>query len=164
AVVDADPRAGEGRVRPGRLNACVSRAGDDDGAVQGAGDLRAARDGERRRAVDKERRDDHRPRRRIGPSMIMRRVLAILAVGAVSALVHRSAPVSAREGGTPIVDNERVTVWDVTAADPNAPRPQGDSVWISLINLGKAIVKPKGAIVDVSSLGGRSIVIDLKDA
>jgi hypothetical protein len=79
-------------------------------------------------------------------------------VGDAKAVAERPA------AATPIVDNERVTVWDVTAADPNAPRPQGESVWISLVNLGKAVVRPKGAAVDVSSLGGRSIVIDLKDA
>ena len=69
-----------------------------------------------------------------------------------------------RPGPTPIIDNERVAVWDGTAADPNAPRLQGESVWISLVTPGKVVVKPKGAAADVSGLGGRGIVISLKDA
>jgi hypothetical protein len=100
--------------------------------------------------------------------MIARCIAVAVVFATLGAPVSRSARAHmAREGGseagTPIVDNERVTVWDVTAGDPNAPRPRGDSVWVSLVNLGKAIVKPKGAAVDVASLGGRSIVIDLKD-
>jgi hypothetical protein len=63
----------------------------------------------------------------------------------------------------PLIDNDRVTVWDVTAVDPNAPHPQGDSVWISLSRPGEAVVKPKGAVGNAAALGGRAIVIDLKD-
>jgi hypothetical protein len=63
----------------------------------------------------------------------------------------------------PLIDNDRVTVWEVTAVDPNAPRPDGESVWISLARPGEAVVKPKGAGSAVVSLGGRAIVIDLKD-
>jgi hypothetical protein len=70
----------------------------------------------------------------------------------------------AQRAAAPIIDNARVTVWDVTAADPNAPRPAGDTVRISLSPPGKAIYLPKGSRVDPSSLGGRAIVIDLKDA
>jgi len=62
-----------------------------------------------------------------------------------------------------LIDNDRVTVWDVTAADPNAPRPQGDTVWISLSRVGEATFKTKGERFDASSLGGRAILIDLKD-
>jgi len=62
-----------------------------------------------------------------------------------------------------LVDNDRVTVWDVTAADPNAPHPSGESIWVSLSRPGEAVFKAKGAMGDAAALGGRAIVIDLKD-
>ena len=43
-----------------------------------------------------------------------------------------AAASSADVSGKPLIDNERVTVWDVTAADPNGPRVEGDSVWVSV--------------------------------
>ena len=76
------------------------------------------------------------------------------------------ADVTITVGGTmsaPLIENDRVTVWDVTAADPSAPHPQGDSVWISLARPGEAIVKMKGSRGDAAALGGRAIVIDLKE-
>ena len=64
----------------------------------------------------------------------------------------------------PLIDNERVTVWDVTAADPNGPRVEGDSVWVSVSRPGEVVVKSKGARADIAALGGRAIAIDLKNA
>lgn len=55
----------------------------------------------------------------------------------------------------PVIDNERVAVWEVT--DPKAARPV-DAVVVSFS--GTAEFVPKGA---VSKGDGRSLVIDLKD-
>ena len=63
----------------------------------------------------------------------------------------------------PIVDNERVTVWDVTSGDPNGPRYSGETVWISLSRPGEVAFKSAGAHFDAAALGGRAIVIDLKE-
>ena len=94
--------------------------------------------------------------------------LAAFCRAALSAPPARSVTASAvrplTAAASPIIDNDRVTVWDVTAADPNAPRARGDSVWISLVAPGKAVFKAKGAIADASGIGGRGVVIDLKDA
>ena len=79
--------------------------------------------------------------------------------------VRDSAPgSSATVGEKPLIDNERVTVWDVTAADPNGPRVAGDSVWVSVSRPGEVVVKSKGARADIAALGGRAIAIDLKNA
>jgi hypothetical protein len=55
----------------------------------------------------------------------------------------------------PLIENDRVTVWDVTG--PTTAQPL-DSVVVSLS--GSAMFLPKGA---TPNLSGRSIVIDLKD-
>lgn len=55
---------------------------------------------------------------------------------------------------TPVIDNDRVTVWDVTAS---AAQPL-DSIVVSFS--GKAAFLPKGV---PPKLTGRSIIIDLKD-
>jgi cytochrome c553 len=82
-----------------------------------------------------------------------------------AAPVRNSASGShATVGEKPLIDNERVTVWDVTAADPNVPRVAGDSVWVSVSRPGEVVVKSKGARVDIAALGGRAIAIDLKNA
>jgi hypothetical protein len=81
--------------------------------------------------------------------------LCVLCVDSVLRGQHSAAP---------LIDNERVTVWDVTAGDPTPPRPAGDTVRVSLTNPGKAVFVPKGATVDAASLGGRVVLIDLKDA
>ena len=65
--------------------------------------------------------------------------------------------------GSPLIDNDRVTVWDLTAADPNAPQPAHESVWVSVTRPGEVQVKAKGVRADVAALGGRAIAIDLKD-
>lgn len=57
-------------------------------------------------------------------------------------------------GAQPVVDNDRVTVWDVTTA---SAQPL-DAVVVSFS--GKAMFLPKGSAPKVD---GRSIVIDLKD-
>ncbi|HEV3141520.1 MAG TPA: hypothetical protein VGY57_13435 [Vicinamibacterales bacterium] len=62
-----------------------------------------------------------------------------------------------------LIDNERVTVWDVTSGDPFAPPHAGDTVWISLSRPGEVAYKSAGQHFDPASLGGRAIVIDLKD-
>jgi len=72
------------------------------------------------------------------------------------AVVVRPAPM-------PIVDNERVTVWDVTSVDPAAPRHDGDTVWISLSRPGEVAFKTAGQHFDAAQLGGRAIAIDLKN-
>jgi hypothetical protein len=64
--------------------------------------------------------------------------------------------------GTPIVDNDRVTVWDATAADPNMPHPANDSVWVSVSRPGEMQFVRKGSRPDVAGLGGRAIAIDVK--
>jgi hypothetical protein len=78
----------------------------------------------------------------------------LLAIAAILA-----SPVAAM----PIVDNERVTVWDVTSGDPNGPRYSGETVWISLSRPGDVAFKAAGAHFDAAALGGRAIVIDLKN-
>lgn len=55
----------------------------------------------------------------------------------------------------PIIDNERVSVWDVTDSAPAQPN---DAVVVS--TSGNVIFLPKGTTPKIS---GRSIVIDLKD-
>jgi len=63
----------------------------------------------------------------------------------------------------PIVDNDRVTVWDVTAGDPAAPKHAGDTMWISLSRPGEVAFRAAGQRFDPAALGGRAIAIDLKD-
>jgi hypothetical protein len=60
----------------------------------------------------------------------------------------------------PLIDNDRVTVWDV--AGPTTAQPL-DAVVVSLS--GSAAFLPKGTTPNVAgeSTSGRSIVIDLKD-
>jgi len=55
---------------------------------------------------------------------------------------------------TPVIDNDRVTVWDVTAGSTQP----SDAVVVSFA--GKATFLPKGR---TPKIDGRSIVIDLKD-
>jgi hypothetical protein len=55
----------------------------------------------------------------------------------------------------PIIENERVAVWDVTEPVPARP---GDAVVVSFS--GNAVFLPKGT---PPKIAGRSIVIDLKD-
>jgi cbb3-type cytochrome c oxidase subunit III len=81
-----------------------------------------------------------------------------------SRVVSGFSRTSGAAASAPIVDNDRVAVWDVTAADPNAPHPAHDSIWISVSRPGEAVLIRKGARGDAASLGGRAIVIDLKDA
>lgn len=68
------------------------------------------------------------------------------------------------EAPTPIIDNERVTVWDVTWAkgQPNPlPRTEHDFVAVSLTNRGTAVFKHKGETPGEE--GARTVVIELKD-
>ncbi len=88
--------------------------------------------------------------------------------GALATRADLSVVVAATPGATPgstgpIIENDRVTVWDVTAADPNAPQPAHESVWVSVVRPGDVQVKAQGARGDVVGLGGRAVVIDLKD-
>jgi len=71
---------------------------------------------------------------------------------------------AAAETPQPIVDNERVTVWDVTwtKGQPNPlPRPQHDFVAVSLTRRGTAVFKHKG--VTPGEEGERTVVIEFKD-
>jgi hypothetical protein len=72
----------------------------------------------------------------------------------VTVVVGGGGPASA----PPVVDNERVTVWDVTSA---SPVPPDESVWISLTQPGVVSYRPKG-LETPAPAGGHSVVIDLK--
>jgi len=78
-------------------------------------------------------------------------------------LVLAATLASVRAAPMPIVDNDRVTVWDVTSGDPYAPQHAGDTMWISLSRPGEVAFKPAGQRFDPANLGGRAIAIDLKD-
>ena len=78
-------------------------------------------------------------------------------------LLLLAALVASPFASMPIVDNERVTVWDVTSGDPAAPKHDGDTMWISLSRPGEVAFKAAGQRFDAAALGGRAIVIDLKD-
>jgi hypothetical protein len=56
----------------------------------------------------------------------------------------------------PVIGNERVTVWDIQSGQ--APRVDGDYVWVSLSHPGEAAFRP-GA----SAMSGRGVLIALKD-
>ena len=53
------------------------------------------------------------------------------------------------------MDNERVTVWDVTSGDPSGPRYSGETVWISLSRPGEVAFKPAGAHFDAAVAPGK---------
>jgi hypothetical protein len=61
-------------------------------------------------------------------------------------------------GAEPVIDNERVTVWDVTGVLPPA---QLDFVAVSLSQKGRAVFGHKGDTP--GKAGVRSIIIELKD-
>jgi hypothetical protein len=61
-------------------------------------------------------------------------------------------------GAEPVLDNERVTVWDTTTALPPA---QHDFVAVSLVRRGTAKFGRKGD--EAGRAGTRTIVIELKD-
>jgi hypothetical protein len=68
------------------------------------------------------------------------------------AILFQSGPQAATK---PAIDNDRVTIWDVTGAAPAQPL---DAVVISFS--GKAAFLPKGT---EPKMNGRTLVIDLKD-
>jgi hypothetical protein len=61
-------------------------------------------------------------------------------------------------GAEPVLDNERVTVWDTTGPLPPA---EHDFVAVSLSHNGTAIFGQKGEVA--GKAGERTVVIDLKD-
>jgi hypothetical protein len=66
----------------------------------------------------------------------------------------------------PVIDNERVTVWDVTwtKGQTNPARGHGlDTVVLSLVPSGAAKFYPHGASLDEGGKAQRSLVIELKD-
>jgi hypothetical protein len=67
-----------------------------------------------------------------------------------------TAPVLAQPPEPPLIDNERVRVWDV--ASEQAPRVEGDYVWVSLSHPGEAAFRPAAA-----AMSGRGVLIALKD-
>lgn len=79
---------------------------------------------------------------------MLRTSLCLLALG-FAALSH---------GAEPVLDNERVTVWDTTSALPPA---QHDFVAIPLSQKGTALFGHRGAVP--SKGGARTVVIELKD-
>jgi hypothetical protein len=62
------------------------------------------------------------------------------------------------QAAQPIIDNERVTVWDTTSKLPPAAH---DFVAVSLTKKGTAVLGRKGEVPGVD--GARTIVIELKD-
>jgi hypothetical protein len=62
------------------------------------------------------------------------------------------------EGAQPIIDNERVTVWDVTS---QLPASEHDFVAVSLSKKGTAVFGRKGDTPGEE--GSRTVVIELKD-
>jgi hypothetical protein len=79
----------------------------------------------------------------------LRRRLCITAL-VVAAL---AAPALAQ---APVIDNDRVTVWEVAAGQ--APRVEGDYVWVSLSHPGEAAFRP-----EVAAMSGRGVLIKLTD-
>jgi hypothetical protein len=71
-------------------------------------------------------------------------------------MVAAALPVAAQN--TPIIDNERVTVWDTTTALPPAGH---DFVAVSLSKKGTAVFGHKGDIA--GEPGAHTVVIELKD-
>lgn len=72
--------------------------------------------------------------------------------------------VAAGQTVQPIIDNERVTVWDVTwtKGQPNPlPRTEHDFVAVSLTKPGTAVFRHKGDTPGEE--GARTVVIELKD-
>jgi hypothetical protein len=61
-------------------------------------------------------------------------------------------------GAEPLIDNDRVTVWDTAGALPSA---QHDFVAVSLSHKGTAVFGRRGAIP--SKDGARTVVVELKD-
>jgi len=61
-------------------------------------------------------------------------------------------------GAEPVIDNDRVTVWDTASALPPA---QHDYVAVSLTQKGTAVFGHRGAIP--SKDGARTVVVELKD-
>ena len=61
-------------------------------------------------------------------------------------------------GAEPVLDNERVTVWDTTSPLPPA---QHDFVTVSLSHKGAATLGRKGEVA--GKTGARTVVIELKD-
>src|SRR5271156_4282130 len=57
----------------------------------------------------------------------------------------------------PVLDNERVTVWDTTGA----MSPAHDFVAVSLSHIGSAILGRKGEVA--GKAGARTVVVELKD-
>jgi hypothetical protein len=90
------------------------------------------------------------------------KIIDVLKIGAFLLLLSLAA---AGQTVQPVVDNERVTVWDVTWAkgQPNPlPRTEHDFVAVSLTKRGTAVFKPKGDTPGEE--GSRTVVIELKDA
>jgi hypothetical protein len=62
------------------------------------------------------------------------------------------------QGAEPVIDNERVIVWDTTGELPPA---QHDFVAVSLSHKGTAIFCPRGAVP--AKANARTVVVELKD-
>jgi hypothetical protein len=81
-------------------------------------------------------------------STVLRTAVFIIALG-IATLSH---------GAEPVLDNERVTVWDTTTALPPA---QHDFVAVSLSHKGRAVFGHMGDIA--GKAGVRTVVIEIKD-
>jgi hypothetical protein len=76
----------------------------------------------------------------------------------VVALLVLAAGLPAAAQNAPIIDNERVTVWDTTSTLPPAKH---DFIAVSLTKKGTAVLGHKGDIP--GEAGARTVVIELKD-
>ena len=63
----------------------------------------------------------------------------------------------------PVIDNERVTVWDVKGQTIPARGHDRDTIVMSLVPSEAAMFYPRGAGLDDGGKAGRSLVIELKD-
>ena len=70
-----------------------------------------------------------------------------------------ATPQQPSDAAAPIIDNERVAVWD---APSPLPVPPDDSVWVSVAQPGEVAFRAKGTKGPVPS-GGRTVIIDLKN-
>jgi hypothetical protein len=91
--------------------------------------------------------------------------MTMQAIAGFAALVVSASAIGAQSATTkPIIDNDRVTVWDLPAVNAEtsvAHKPAGDFVVVTVGPPPAAVFHSKGSAIDPAA--GRTIVIDLKD-
>jgi hypothetical protein len=75
-----------------------------------------------------------------------------------SFLIFALGVASTSYGAQPVLDNERVTVWDTTTS---LPPSQHDFIAISLSHIGTAVLGHQGEVAGKN--GARTVVVELKD-